>query len=272
MFKLSRAAAPAAAIICLILSACGGAGAPQSAHPPGWGHPPKGAFLQIPPSQSLAGTATMYDTVTLGSVPTAPFALGGYTSGFWPTYLPLRQRYPQAHTVSIAVTSSHRANCLDVEPGDASPGEAPGWVWVEIHLGVAKPCVYSSYFEFIEEIRPLLQRAGIGRAQIFEWDADYLGCPRLDATFDATQCTNRALGRNLDESIVKLSFLSIATPPYAAPVPRPSRVAVEHRIRELRADLARHRCRTIHGKHAFRLCPRWAHEGRVAHKELRTAR
>jgi hypothetical protein len=219
MFKLSRAAAPA--IICLILSACGGAGAPQSAHPPGWGHPPKGAFFVPPPTQSLAGTARMYDTVTLSTVPSNPFATAGYTSGFFVTYLPLRQRFPHAHTVSIAVNTSHHADCLDVEPGDAHPSEVVGWVRADKAAGFGKPCVYSSFFEFVDEIRPLLRRAGISSSQVFEWDADYLGCPRLDATFDATQCTDRAFGRNLDESVVKLTYLSIATPPFRAPAPKP---------------------------------------------------
>src|SRR5262249_23084139 len=123
--------------VALLICGCGASSSrpshpqttPQSAggsvHPPGWGLP------AAPPSvQRLAvgPLAVMYDTITLSTVPANPFALAGYPSGFWPTFLPLRAAYPRAHVVSIAISTRHHADCLDVEPGDASPGEVPGWV------------------------------------------------------------------------------------------------------------------------------------------------
>lgn len=56
------------------------------------------------------------------------------------------------------------------------------------------------------------------------------------------------------------------------PVPKPtSRTEeLERRILLLRADLTKRHCRVIHGPHAYRLCPRWAAEGRQAHRELRS--
>lgn len=199
-----------------------------SANPPGWGYPPaceagKSCVVAPPRTASLHGTLRMFDTVTLSSLPSDPFALAGYTSGYWPTFLPLRKRYPQAHTISIAVTATHHADCLDVEPGDATPAQAPGWVKADRKAGWKRPCVYSSYWEFTSQVRPLLIRAGIKRAQVYEIDADYLGCPRLDASFDATQCTDHAYGRNLDESVVTPGFLSLAQPPYT---PHAKRIAV----------------------------------------------
>lgn len=47
-------------------------------------------------------------------------------------------------------------------------------------------------------------------------------------------------------------------------------VAVQTRIQELRGALTVRRCRIVHGRRADRRCPRWAHEGRVAHKLERT--
>lgn len=203
-----------------ILAGCGSTAqqaATGSIHPPRWGKPApvSTGLLALPPS----ATATMYDTVTLQTVPANPYALAGYTAGAWPTFRPLRARYPRAHTVSIAISARYHADCLDVEPGDAVPSQAAGWVRADIAAGWRKPCLYSSYWEFVHQIRPDLAAAGINRSQVLEWDADFVGYARLDATFDATQYTDRAFGRNLDASLVLRSFLAIAHPPYAPPAP-----------------------------------------------------
>src|SRR5437868_9043930 len=43
---------------------------------------------------------TMYDTITINSVPnwipSRPFAVAGYVGGFWPTYNALVKRFPKA--------------------------------------------------------------------------------------------------------------------------------------------------------------------------------
>jgi hypothetical protein len=54
----------------------------------------------------------------------------------------------------------------------------------------------------------------------------------------------------------------------AVPIAHPSRSAIEHRILAVRRLLQEHRCRVIHGPHAYHACPHWAHEGRVLHHEL----
>src|SRR5439155_3038296 len=131
---------------------------PASAHPSGWGFP------HAPPTAQLAppvASATMYDSITLATIPPNPFAIAGYTSGHWPTYLPMRNRWPASHTVSIAVSARYHADCLDVEPGDAVPAQVPQWIWADKAAGFQKPCVYSSWYEFVHEIRPILQRSGI---------------------------------------------------------------------------------------------------------------
>ena len=242
-----------------LLGACGGptpAPARTSAHPPGWGLP---AAPQAAQKITVVPTATMYDTITLGTVPPGPFALAGYTSGYWPTYWPLRRRYPRAHVVSIAVTAANHADCLDVEPGDASPSQVPSWVRGDKSAGFARPCVYSSYWEYVNEIRPILNRAGIGRNQVWEWDANYTYRPHLDRGFDATQYTDRALGRNLDASVVTRSFLSIAQPPLVRP--KPPVVHPAARIALLRKLARLHGCYVKHHRHP-RACKVWGAEVR----------
>jgi hypothetical protein len=225
----------------LVLAGCGGHAhhakpAPHaspaayggSVHPPGWGKPvagpqgvlaPRGAALRATP------LFTMQDTIDTATIVGNPFALAGYVNGHWPTYLPERRRWPRAHTISIAVSTGAHADCLDVEPGDATPAEAPGRVRaVQRDPGMpavvrAHPCVYSSLWEYVHEVRPALANAGIPRSAVIEWDADYTGAPHLDFSFDGTQYTDTCFGRNLDCSLVTGAFLSVAQPPLSPPAP-----------------------------------------------------
>jgi len=259
-----------------------------SVHPSGWGRPaPRGVQLFALAPQK---TAAMYDTITLSSVPSNPFALAGYTAGFWPTFNPLHRSYPRAHVVSIAIRASDHADCLDIEPGDASPNQAPSWVWAEKRLGWSRPCLYSDWYEFHEQVQPALARAGISKSQVFEWDADYTGTPHIDVGFDGTQWTDRALGRNLDQSLVLRSFLVIAHPPLAEPKPqpkpkprpkpkpKPDRKKLLAERTTLRRDLARHNCRSrplrstpiVHGRRPYqRVCRVWLAAGQRVNRELR---
>jgi hypothetical protein len=215
----------------LVLTGCGGGHttstvklAPPSAgqsamgsvHPPGWGAPVWGK--PRPRLSATAGAAEQYDTTTPAALPSNPSYLAGYTSGLWPNYLPLVKAYPRAKVKSIAVTAGFHAMCLDAEPGDASPSQVVAWVKADLAAGFSKPCVYSSLWEFTNQIRPLLAAAGISRSSIWEWDADYMFVSRIDPTFDCTQWTDKALGRNLDESTCSLAFLGVTPAPPKPPV------------------------------------------------------
>jgi len=217
----------------------------------------------------------MFDSVDVSTIPRRPFAVAGYSDGFWPTFAGIRRAYPRAHTVSIAVFAWDHAACLDVEPGDAAPWEVPGWVRADEHAGYRKPCVYSDWSQWVNEVRPTLTRAGLSRANVYEWDASYTSRPHLDPGFDATQWTDRCLGRNLDCSLVLPSFLLIARPPLnpPAPKPKPNR---SQRLRTLDALLGAHsghnhghNCADPPYRHAFpsaaydHACSVWSREARA---------
>ena len=218
-----KKAALAVALMVAALAGCGGstpASYTGSVHPGGWGSTPPGVTLPAPLLQAVP-SATMYDSILLSTVPSHPFAAAGYTSGNWPTYLPMRSAWPTAHVVSIAINTSHHADCLDVEPGDASPSQAGPWARADIAAGFKRPCLYSDLSE-MPAVKASLAAAGLARSQYFLWLAWYRYVPGLIAGYDAVQWTDRALGRNLDESTVTLNFLTIAQPPYVAPKPRPA--------------------------------------------------
>lgn len=157
----------------------------------------------------------MFDSVDLDQVPADAPAVAGYTSGSWPTYADLATRFPAAKRLSIAVSASDDAQCLDIEAGDASPSQAPDWVKRQHSRGVRRPVVYCSVSS-MDEVWGLLRGAGIKRNQVRLWSAHYgrgkhLCGPKTcgevrSITADATQWCDDALGRNLDESVLRPMF------------------------------------------------------------------
>lgn len=157
---------------------------------------------------------TMYDSVTLGEIPANAEAVAGYTSGHWPTFPDVVTRWPKAKHLSIAVNAEHDADCLDIEPGDATPDQAPAWVRRQVLRGVKKPVVYSSVSQ-MPTVLSVLKASGIDRSQVRVWTAHYTfrehRCDKacgfgFNTTSDATQYTDKALGKNLDASLISDSF------------------------------------------------------------------
>lgn len=165
---------------------------------------------------------SMFDTIEVGTVPADPQAVAGYVGGNWPTYSELVQRFPHAHHLSIAVFPSEDADALDVEPGDASPAQAPDWTRRQHARGQARPVLYASR-DTIPEVLSVLAGAGIARSSVRLWSAHYTYRPHIcgphscGAGFeaDATQWTDKALGRNLDESLCWDAFFAAPTAPPA---------------------------------------------------------
>jgi hypothetical protein len=84
----------------------------------------------------------MYDGITAADVPAGAAIYAGYVDGAWASYDALAAEYPGALHVSIAVTASGDARVLDVENGDATPAQAPGWAEDQRRAGNPYPVVY----------------------------------------------------------------------------------------------------------------------------------
>lgn len=161
---------------------------------------------------------TMYDSVDLTQIPKNAKAVAGYVNGRWPTYPSLKARFPQAKRISIAVTANRDAECLDVEKWDATPDQASAWVKRQLARGVKRPVVYTSVSQ-APLLLSMLKKHGLKRKQFRLWTAHYshehLCNRRCGFRFfdraDATQWTDRALGKNLDASLCRASFF--ARPP-----------------------------------------------------------
>jgi hypothetical protein len=164
---------------------------------------------------------TMYDSVTVSQIPATAEAVAGYVGGQWPTYRELLVKFPHAQKLSIAISASEQARCLDVESGDATNEQAALWVKEAHARGVKRPILYTSVSNW-PTLQAALEQGGVkhgwpGRRNYRRWSAHYTGKPHrctrrcgfgFKGKAGATQWTDKALGRNLDASLCSRDFLS----------------------------------------------------------------
>lgn len=162
---------------------------------------------------------TMYDSVNISQIPAGAQAVAGYVDGRFANVAELRDKFPGAHILSIAVNAAHDADALDVEQGDAAPGQAAAWYARQKARGIARPCLYASAFTMDTEVIPAIVAAKISRASVRLWSAHYsrtahicgpASCKELGITADGSQWTDRAMGRNLDQSLLAADFFGTA--------------------------------------------------------------
>jgi hypothetical protein len=130
---------------------------------------------------------TMYDAVTARNIPRDARMVAGYidkiklepwTAADWALF-------PNAVKVTIVKKASTNAgHVLDVEPGDATPAEAPGWVRMRRAAG-ADPTIYCNLSTW-----PAVRQAFIdqGVAQPHYWVAKYDNNPAWGAGWAALGC------------------------------------------------------------------------------------
>lgn len=179
-------------------------------------HPGVVPVVKPPPVAKPQTNITMYDSIEVSVIPAGAEAVAGYVDGRWKTYNELLKHFPKAHHLSIAVFAQDDATCCDCEKGDLTADQVPDWVKRQKARGVKRPVVYASLSE-MAGILVRLQAAGIPRREVRIWTAHYSYkshiCTKncgygLGTTADATQWTDRALGRNLDQSLCKGSFFA----------------------------------------------------------------
>lgn len=155
---------------------------------------------------------TMYDAVTISNIPHNAKAVAGYVNGNFTTWPSLKAAFPHARRVSIAVNSSANAEVLDIETGDATNADAPGWFHRQKD---ARPKRKPAFYTMASNAQPLvdfLNSQGIDRSEYRLWTAHWDGkhvcgphtCGSLRAPADATQWTTH--GETVDESVCRPSF------------------------------------------------------------------
>lgn len=152
----------------------------------------------------------MFDDTSIDLIPRVARAVAGYVNGLYVTVPGLRLRFKGRRIVTIAVSSDAAAHFLDIEAGNATIADAPGW-W-----GRNKAHARGFYIAESEaaEFVAYLQAHGIHRHEYVLWTAHYDGTRHIcgpktcgcAVEADGTQWTDRANGKSLDESWLHRSF------------------------------------------------------------------
>ena len=149
-----------------------------------------------------------------GLPPAGLEAYFGYGDGRWPDYQAIAAAHPQAKLYRIAVTATDDGDFLDIENGDATDADAPGWVRRQQVRGASRPGLYRQT-SALDGLVATLAAAGIDRPAVRLWSAHYNvqigahicapGCyPGLKASADGTQWVDHG---TWDESLLSPSFM-----------------------------------------------------------------
>lgn len=170
---------------------------------------------------------TMFDAVDLANMPAGEQAYAGYTGGNWPTFPQLQRMFPGAWLLSIAISAAEDADALDVETGDATIGDIPGWFRRQEARGRWRPVIYHSV-SGTDQVAAVMTGNGFPRSSYRLWSAHYQAgehicgpatCRLTAVACDGTQWTDTALGRSLDQSTLLDGFFAghtLPPPPPAA--------------------------------------------------------
>jgi hypothetical protein len=162
-------------------------------------------------------TLRMLDSIYPANLPPGADAYLGYVDGRWATFPALQERFPRAHLLSMAVFSGDDAEGCDVEAGDLTPSQVPGWVRRQQARGVDRPVVYASASVIPlvlhamrgsvarQEVRLLSAHYGAGKHICGPATCKYSGCPPCDGTQWRDDAPGTG-GSHIDESILLDDF------------------------------------------------------------------
>ncbi len=160
-------------------------------------------------------------------------AIAGYINGSFQNWPEIVSKYAASgkHLVSIDVVAepSKGAQCLDVERGDATVADAPGWVETTMANGRKArdlrwfPKVYIQESNAAALVAELASK-GVQRADYRLWTAHYTGSAHIcgkvscgcEIEADATQWSNRYASLSLDINLCTPGFFD--GPPSEPPV------------------------------------------------------
>ena len=161
----------------------------------------------------MSQTMYMFDDTNIALDPPNAYAYAGYVDGAYANFSALQKKFPKAHLLSITVFGAD-ADCYDIEPGDGTNADVYNWFVSQEKHGVWRPCIYTAASN-MAAMQTTMKANGFARSSYRMWSAHYTGKAHCCAPWtcgygldqaDATQFTDRALGRSLDESIVADDF------------------------------------------------------------------
>lgn len=181
--------------------------------------PQVAAEALLPAGSTLLGQ----DSVSVGAMLSGLAVYAGYIYGTFTNWGSLVARFGgHAQLVSITpvVQSARPAMCLDVEPGDASPGDCPAFQRQVNHGGIAKPIYYTSAGD-LQAVINALSAAGYKRSDYFLWSAHWTGlhiCGPSTCGYPQADATQYASNSGFDSDVFS-SYMFSALPPPAPVMP-----------------------------------------------------
>lgn len=168
-------------------------------------------------------TRIMYDSTAVPDCPSDGDIYAGYVDGSWADYDDMVRLHPGKRYVRISVNAfGPAADVLDIENGDATPNQAPGWVNRQHSNNVPLPACYCNRGNE-DEVAAALEAAHVPT------DAAALIVATLDGTetgpvtvrgYRVVACQNRGTaqtGGHYDASVV---YADDWMPTTAAPLPQ----------------------------------------------------
>lgn len=169
---------------------------------------------------------TAYDSIDASAIPTDAEIVCGYDNGQWSWSAADWARFPNAQHVHISITASaNTSQVLDVENGDATAAQAPGWVQMRRAAGQEAVTVYTS-----ESNWPAAKEA-FAAAQVAEplWWIAWYQTPPVASLSDVPGASAKQYRGDvpMNGSSVDISITDGVWPKAAAPQPVPTPYAPE---------------------------------------------
>lgn len=183
----------------------------------------------------------MYDSVNPESIPTYATVVAGYVDGLYEWTPAGWARFPNARHVRIAVfASTDDGQVLDVETGDATPVQAPGWVRMRRESANQASGPITVYCDVSNwpAVRGAFAEQGVDEPDY--WIAHYDGVAELLAGAVAKQFQSIAAW---DVSITADPWPSAPAPPPPAPdppsppPPAPPQINPEAPVQDIQIEL-----------------------------------
>lgn len=186
----------------------------------------KNGFLARSLTAGVTAQVDGQDAVTPALLTPGLKVYGGYYNGTFANLSAIEARFTSAVILSITPDGANGARCLDVEPGDARPGDAPAFFRNPSHSmkpdsGV-KPMIYTSAGD-VQAVVNAMTTAGIARGSYLIWSAHWIGrhiCAPSSCGFPVADGTQYASNNSFDSSTwYTYCFPSLMGPPAPPPPP-----------------------------------------------------
>jgi peptidoglycan hydrolase-like protein with peptidoglycan-binding domain len=177
-----------------------------------------GAASRAAKSATIANTLLGQDSVGVSSLQAGLAVYAGYAYGPFNNWAALVARFGGKKLVSISpvVESAVFVNCLDIEPGNASPSSGPAFVRLPNHgSGVTKPVIYCSAGD-IDAVNSAMSDAGISRSEYFIWSAHWIGlhiCSPSSCGYPQADACQYASNNSFDSDVWGDGIFGAAPPP-----------------------------------------------------------